>query len=127
MARPSFDLQSHSTCSDGALPPREVVAQAAQAGVELLALSDHDTVQGVAEALEAAAAHGVRLVPATELSALDGDYEDLHVLGYGIDHTSADLHDALADFRRDRLARGDRMVDALRELGWELDPPDLGG
>jgi 3',5'-nucleoside bisphosphate phosphatase len=127
MARPSFDLQSHSTCSDGALPPREVVAQAAQAGVELLALSDHDTVQGVAEALEAAATHSVRLVPATELSALDGDYEDLHVLGYGIDHTSADLHDALADFRRDRLSRGDRMVEALRELGWELDPPDRGG
>jgi 3',5'-nucleoside bisphosphate phosphatase len=123
---PTFDLQSHSTCSDGALAPRAVVAAAHAAGVELLALTDHDTVDGVDEALEAAAACGLGLVTATELSAIDGDREDLHVLGYGIDHRSAELLDALERFRADRAARAHRMADALREAGLELEFPDRG-
>ena len=126
MPAPTFDLQSHSTCSDGALPPRGVVAAAAAAGVELLALSDHDTVDGVDEALEAAAAHGLRVVPAAELSAIDGEREDLHVLGYGLDHRSVELRDTLARFRADRAARAHRMADALREAGFALDFPDRG-
>jgi len=124
---PTFDLQSHSTCSDGALPPRAVVAAAHAAGVELLALSDHDTVDGVDEALEAAAAHGLGLVTATELSTIDGEREDLHVLGYGLDHRSRGLLDALEGFRADRAVRADRMADALREAGLELEFPDRGG
>jgi hypothetical protein len=68
---PRFDLQSHSTRSDGALEPAEVVARAAQAGVQLLALSDHDTVAGVDEALKAGTEHGVVVVPAIEISAID--------------------------------------------------------
>src|SRR3954468_9385696 len=126
VSRPTFDLQSHSTCSDGALAPRAVVAAAAAAGVELLALSDHDTVDGVDEALEAAAAHGLVLVPAAELSAIDGEREDLHVLGYGLDHRSDELLATLARFRVDRGARARRMADALREAGFELDVPDRG-
>jgi 3',5'-nucleoside bisphosphate phosphatase len=118
---PTFDLQSHSTRSDGALEPSGVVAAAAAAGVALLALSDHDTVDGVAEALAAAASHdGLRVVPATELSALDGELEDLHVLGYAFDHTSPALLDALAAFREDRNARAGRMADALRADGLAL-------
>src|SRR5512132_3882077 len=66
MAAPAFDLQSHSTCSDGALPPRAVVAAAADAGVELLALTDHDTVDGVDEAMQAGAACGLRAVRMAE-------------------------------------------------------------
>src|SRR3954454_20400988 len=124
--RPTFDLQSHSTCSDGALPPRAVVAAARAAGVELLALSDHDTVDGVDEALEAAAAEGLGVVPATELSSIDGDHEDLHVLGYGIDHRNPALRDALERFCADRRARCERMAAALREAGFELDFPDRG-
>jgi 3',5'-nucleoside bisphosphate phosphatase len=89
VSSPAFDLQSHSLHSDGELPAAQVVENAATAGVELLALSDHDTVDGVDEALAAGAVHGVRVVPATEISAVDGTYEDLHVLGYGIDHRSA--------------------------------------
>jgi predicted metal-dependent phosphoesterase TrpH len=123
---PTFDLQSHSTCSDGALPPHAVVAAAAAAGVELLALSDHDTVDGVDEALEAAAAHGLGVVPAAELSTIDGEREDLHVLGYGLDHRSAELRERLEAFRADRSARARRMADALRETGLELDFPDRG-
>ncbi len=125
--RPNFDLQSHSTHSDGASAPREVVARAAAAGVELLALSDHDTVDGVDEALHAAPAEGIRVVPAAELSSLVGDREEMHVLGFGIDLRIAGVLDALRAFRADRVARIGRMADALREIGLEVDLPDRGG
>jgi len=124
MTRPTFDLQSHSTCSDGALAPAEVVARAQEAGVTLLALSDHDTVDGVAEALKAAAAlDGITVVPAVEISALDGEHDDLHILGYRIDHTSPALLEALAAWRVDRHNRALRMAAALRDEGLELDLP----
>jgi 3',5'-nucleoside bisphosphate phosphatase len=103
------------------------VAAAAAAGVELLALSDHDTVDGVDEALEAADARGLGLVTATELSAIDGEREDLHILGYGFDHRSPALLERLEAFRADRAARAHRMADALREAGLELEFPDRGG
>jgi predicted metal-dependent phosphoesterase TrpH len=125
VAAPTFDLQSHSTFSDGSLPPAEVVARAAQAGVELLALTDHDTVDGVDEALAAAHAHGLRLTPAIEVSALDGEHEDLHVLGYGVDHHDPAFLAELERFRADRAVRGDRMADALNECGLELDRAPL--
>jgi 3',5'-nucleoside bisphosphate phosphatase len=121
MGAPTFDLQSHSTRSDGALEPAEVVRLAAEAGVELLALSDHDTVDGVAEALAAGVAHGIRVVTATELSSIDGEHEDMHILGYLVEHDDPVFLDALEEFRADREARAVRMMDALRELGFELD------
>jgi predicted metal-dependent phosphoesterase TrpH len=120
---PAFDLQAHSTASDGALPPRAVVAAAADAGVELLALTDHDTVDGVDEALQASLTRGLRLVPAVELSALDRDGDDLHILGYGIDHRAPALNEALEGFRADRAARAVRMAEALRACGLAIDLP----
>ena len=119
--RPRFDLQAHSRHSDGSLSPREVVALAAEGGVELLALSDHDTVAGVAEALAAGESHGVGVVPAVEISGIYGRYEDLHILGYGIDHRSPELLDSLTSYRRDRAARADRMLDALERLGLAIE------
>ena len=121
MPRPTFDLQSHSLHSDGALPAPEVVARAAEAGVELLALSDHDTVDGIDEALAAARTHGIRLVTAVEISSVQDEYEDLHILGYGLDHADARVRAELERFRGDRARRADRMADALREHGFELD------
>jgi predicted metal-dependent phosphoesterase TrpH len=118
---PTFDLQSHSVHSDGALTPVAVVAAAAEAGVELLALTDHDTVDGVADAESAAREHGLRLVPAVELSAVDPLGEDLHVLGYEIDTADAGLAERLESFRADRRGRIGRMADAMEELGWEID------
>jgi adenylyl-sulfate kinase len=119
---PTFDLQSHSLHSDGELPAAQVVENAARAGVQLLALSDHDTVDGVDEALAAGALHGVRVVPATEISAVDGPYEDLHVLGYGVDHRSGLLAERLRDARGDRARRAEGMAGRLRELGFTIDP-----
>jgi 3',5'-nucleoside bisphosphate phosphatase len=128
MAPPRFDLQSHSTHSDGALEAAEVVERAAHAGVELLALSDHDTVSGVAEALRAGERHGVRVVPAVEISAIDADAaqpRELHILGYNIDHAGPALTARLAEFLADREQRTLRMAAALRELGLELDEAQL--
>ncbi len=122
---PTFDLQSHSRHSDGELEPAQVVRLAAQAGVRLLALSDHDTTAGVDEALCAGAELGLRVVPAAELSAVDPAGEDLHILGYGIDHRDARLSERLATFRADRERRAERMALALRELGYELDERPL--
>jgi predicted metal-dependent phosphoesterase TrpH len=117
---PSFDLQSHSLCSDGALPPEEVVARAAQAGVELLALTDHDTVDGVGPAIAAGATHGVTIVPATEISAVQGTHEDLHVLGYALDHRDARLAERLRGARADREQRAGRMAERLAQLGFAV-------
>jgi predicted metal-dependent phosphoesterase TrpH len=122
---PTFDLQSHSNHSDGTLPAADVVAHAAAAGVELLALTDHDTVDGVAEAHAAARAHGIAFSPAAELSAVHGPHEDLHVLGYELDADDGDLRAALDDFRGDRARRIAAMADRLRELGFELDQAPL--
>jgi predicted metal-dependent phosphoesterase TrpH len=119
--RPTFDLQSHSLYSDGALPPGEVVARAAAAGVELLALSDHDTVNGVEEAIEAAIEHRIHVVSAVEISTVDPAAGDLHILGYGIDHRTPGVAARLREFRSDRDRRGWAMVDAVRKLGFHVD------
>ncbi len=120
---PTFDLQSHSTYSDGALAPAEVVEAARTAGVQVLALTDHDTVDGVGEALSAAG--DIRVIPAVELSSVHGTHEDLHILGYGLDHTDPTLLATLADFRQDRIRRIHAMAENLRALGFTIDPARL--
>jgi 3',5'-nucleoside bisphosphate phosphatase len=122
---PKFDLQSHSVHSDGALTPDEVVRAAAQAGVELFALSDHDTAAGVAEAQAAADELGISLVAATEITSVFDGQQDLHVLGYLIDPSEATLTETLEHSRSDRERRAQAMADALRELGFELDDEAL--
>jgi len=125
---PRFDLQSHSTHSDGALPAAEVVRRAADAGVELLALSDHDTVSGVSEALQEGERAGVRVVPAVEISAVDEGSpvpRELHILGYNVDHAGPQLTSRLTEFLADREARTLRMAAALEECGFELDRSEI--
>jgi predicted metal-dependent phosphoesterase TrpH len=121
----AFDGQSHSTRSDGSLEPAEVVARAAAAGVEVLALTDHDTVAGVGEVLAGGRRLGVRVVPAVELTAVDGAHDELHVVAYGIDHEAPGLVAALADLRADRERRVLAMADRLEELGLALARDEL--
>ncbi len=135
---PRFDLQSHSTHSDGALSAAAVVERAADAGVQLLALSDHDTISGVSEAIATGEQLGLRVVPAVEISAIDDGaggpggvglgipiQRELHILGYNIDHTGALLTDRLAGFLADREQRTLRMAAGLVELGFELDEREI--
>ena len=122
---PDFDLQSHSVHSDGALSAADVVAHAAAAGLRTMALTDHDTVDGVGEALAAAKEHGLRCSPAAELSSVSGEFEDLHVCGYELRHDDPVLLETLEDFRADRGRRIWAMADKLEELGFQLDRSDL--
>ena len=110
-----LDLQSHSTYSDGELPPAEVVASAAKAGVTTLALTDHDGIDGVAEAAEAAKAAGLALVPATEMSCVHGSTDDMHMLGYWVDTIA--IAPACQRAQRERITRAEEIVERLNAQG----------
>jgi predicted metal-dependent phosphoesterase TrpH len=122
---PTFDLQCHSTHSDGTLPPAEVVSQAAAAGVELLALTDHDTVDGVSEAIAAGERAGLRVVSGVEMTAIRGSELDVHILAYGIDPDHPGLSAALTRSRADRERRIDVMTDRLAAEGLVVDRGEI--
>jgi 3',5'-nucleoside bisphosphate phosphatase len=122
--QPNFDLQSHSTFSDGSLAPAAVVARAAGEGVEVMALTDHDTVDGVREATVAAREQGLRFSPAAEISAVHRPDADVHILGYEL-RLDGLLLDALEGFRADRARRIEEMAERLRELGLHVDDREL--
>lgn len=113
-----IELQSHSTVSDGQLPPAEVVEKAAEAGVTTLALTDHDGVAGVPAAAAAAARLGIELVPAIEMSCVHPYAEDLHVCGYWIDLEA--MEPICARAQRERRERAGEIVENLRREGFEL-------
>lgn len=111
------DFHTHSTRSDGRLSPTALVELAAARGVRTLALTDHDTLDGLDEAAAAAARHpGMRLVPGVELSC-DVPGTEVHMLGLCIDATDAALRVQLERFRRGRVDRAEKMVAALAALG----------
>lgn len=114
-----IDLHVHSTASDGLYTPAEIVAMARELGLRAIAISDHDTVDGVAEALEAAQGADLEVVPAVEISTDLGDTE-YHILGYYIDYANPQFVARLADSGAARLERGQRMLSRLRELGLDL-------
>jgi hypothetical protein len=110
-----IDLHAHTTASDGRLRPRDLVRAAARAGVTVLAVTDHDTTDGLDEALAEGAATGVRVIPGLELSAHAG--MDVHLLGYFIDPREPALAALLGALRRSREARIRTMVGRLQEAG----------
>ncbi len=112
-----IDLHTHSTASDGTLSPEALVELAAERGLSAIALTDHDTVAGVAPAQERGKALGVEVVPAVELGAsLDGVGE-IHLLGYFIDIKNKTLRDRLAWLRDERRSRGRKIVERLKDMG----------
>jgi hypothetical protein len=115
---PHYDLHCHSTHSDGLLTPSAVVARAAARGVDVLALTDHDEVAGLAEAQSAAAGAGIELVCGAELSVSWGD-GTLHVIALGIDPSNRVLTEGLDAIRLGRSTRARRIGDALAAAGIE--------
>jgi predicted metal-dependent phosphoesterase TrpH len=113
-----IELQSHSTVSDGQLAPAEVVAQAWEAGVTTLALTDHDAVAGVEEATEAAKQLGVELVPAIEMSCVHEYAEDLHICGYWVDLTT--IGPVCQRAQKERVNRAEEIIQRLRNWGFEV-------
>jgi predicted metal-dependent phosphoesterase TrpH len=115
------DLHIHSTASDGRLTPAEVVKEAAKKGLRFIALTDHDTIEGIAPALAAAKSFpDLRLIPGVEIST-DIPAGEVHVLGYFFDYTSRELLEKLEQFRNSRLNRAKGMVAKLDKLGIHLD------
>jgi predicted metal-dependent phosphoesterase TrpH len=114
-----IDLHTHSDESDGTFTPSEVVRRAAELGLDVVALTDHDTTAGLEEAGEAAREVGVELVPGVEFSA---EYEgtSIHVLCYWMDVSNEELQTALKRLRDDRFRRGEMMIEKLQALGFDI-------
>jgi len=113
------DLHLHSTVSDGRFTPREVMRRAFGCDLSVVALTDHDTVAGLAEAQREARRLGLELLPGCELSVMAGGI-DVHVLAYGIDAAHPGLHRLLAALRAGREERVRTMVVRLADLGVKL-------
>jgi 3',5'-nucleoside bisphosphate phosphatase len=113
-----IDLQSHSTVSDGELAPADVVRSAAEAGVTTMALTDHDGVAGVPEALETAAELGIECVPAVEMSCVHTYSEDLHVCGYWVELDR--IQPACDRAQQERVDRAKEIISRLNEHGVEV-------
>lgn len=117
------DLHLHTTASDGALTPTQLVDLCAERGLRVICISDHDTTNGLPEALQAAAAYpDLAIIPGIELST-DIPGSEIHILGYFVDHYDERLQSILNDFRDGRRNRGRRMVENLNAMGvsisWE--------
>jgi 3',5'-nucleoside bisphosphate phosphatase len=115
----TIDLHVHSTASDGSMPPGGVVKRAAGAGLRAIALTDHDTVAGIPEALAAGEQYGVRVVGGCEFSAAS-PWGEMHVLGYFLPAESPQLEEFLERCRADRVRRAQEMVQHLQRLGVDL-------
>jgi predicted metal-dependent phosphoesterase TrpH len=113
------DLHSHTTASDGALAPRELVRLAARHRVRVLAVTDHDSTEALPEAIEEAAHHGIDIVPGLEINT-DVPGAEIHVLGYYMDWQAEWFQGFLREQRAERAARVHRIVERLTELGMPL-------
>ncbi len=115
------DLHIHSTASDGQLEPEDIVRKSAESGLTVIAIADHDTVDGIASALVAAKAFPwLKVIPCVELST-DVPSGEVHILGYFIDYTSQELQATLKRLRNSRRERAQGMVTKLRSLGIHIE------
>lgn len=118
----SIDLQVHSDASDGKFTPREVVVLAKENGVQVMALTDHDTVAGLPEVMIAAQEIGLKVIPGIEISA---EEHGIHLLGYGLDYKNAELLAELEKAKQGRLEGAKKMVVNLQKSGFAVDWSDV--
>ena len=119
------DLHSHTTASDGTLSPRELVLAAVRQGVTVLAVTDHDSTDGLAEAMEEAAKHPpLTIVPGLEINC-DVEGAEIHVLGYFVTYAADWFQDFLREQRAERVARVHRIAERLGELGMPIEPAEV--
>ena len=119
------DLHSHTTASDGTYAPRDLVREAVRRGVRVLAVTDHDSTEGLAEAMDEAAGHpGLTVVPGIEINC-DVEGGEIHVLGYLMDYQAPWFAEFCRDQRTERRARIHRITERLAELGKPVDPEEV--
>ncbi len=115
------DLHIHTTASDGRLSPAEIVQKSAELGLTVIAISDHDTVDGIVPALEAAKAYPeLKVIPCVEIST-DVPSGGVHVLGYFVESSNHELQATLERFRMSRRERAQGMINKLGDLGIHID------
>lgn len=115
----AVDLHTHTTASDGTLSPRELVALAKEMGLAAVAITDHDTVDGLAEGLAAAKELDIRVIPGVELST-ELEHREIHIVGLGIDRSNRRLLELLAQRKAERARRNDLLLARLAELGMPI-------
>jgi len=119
-----IDLHVHSTYSDGTLSPRAIIDLAKKTGVQAIAITDHDTVEGVAEALAYGREAGVEVIPGIEISSWLNNIP-LHILGYRFRHNDSDLHRRLFRLQEGRQIRNEKILSKLNHLGIDLTMAEL--
>lgn len=115
-----FDLHTHTTASDGTMKPRELVVLAKNKGLKGIAITDHDTTEGVEEALIAGYELNVTVLPGIEISS-SFQGEEIHILGYLLDWQSETLRRKLMDLKTERVGRARKIIIRLKDLGYFLD------
>ncbi|RPI75993.1 MAG: PHP domain-containing protein [Ignavibacteriales bacterium] len=118
------DLHTHTTYSDGACSPEELINKAVRAGIEIISITDHDNTKGFKEAYEAGKKLGVEVIPGVEISSEISNRE-IHILGYLFDPDNIELEHYLNFFRAERIKRASRIVDKLRNLGFNIHLDDV--
>jgi len=113
-----IDLHMHSTCSDGQNKPEKLVEIAAAAGITTMALTDHDTINGLERASARASQLGIDFIPGIEIGSQGG--RELHILGYGVDCNDKGLKSFYEDNRIHRITRRDKFIELLNKLGIEI-------
>lgn len=117
------DLHNHSLYSDGLFTPKAIVDMAIDCGLDVVALSDHDTVKGVAEAVEYGKTKNITVIPAIEISTFAGI--EIHILGYNIDYKNKEFLQVVENVKSMRRSRNERILDKLDEYGIKLNRDNL--
>lgn len=122
-----IDLHVHSSVSDGTDTPTRLVLNAVTAGLDVIGLTDHDTPDGIMEAVEASKRSGIKILPGIEMLVREKDGKSVHLLGYGCDPYHQPLLEELARIRVGRTGRIQAMLDKLAECGCPLTMDDVMG
>lgn len=124
MTTEKTDLHMHSYFSDGYHPPERLIDKAKNQGIKILSITDHDSVNGINQAIEYAEGLGIEVIPGVEISTDIRDTE-VHILGYFVDPANKDLEHYLNFFREERVKRAIRMVNKLNIIGLNISIEDV--
>lgn len=119
-----IDLHVHSSFSDGTCTPGQLIRLAKESGLSAIALTDHDTVEGIQEAIKAASGSGIELIPGVEMSCLYHQ-KDIHIVGLLIDHENPDLLCSIRHYQDNRAKRNEVMAKKLTDGGFSVTVPEL--
>jgi 3',5'-nucleoside bisphosphate phosphatase len=118
------DLHIHTDHSDGHYSPGQIIKKAKYAGIDVLSITDHDNLNGIPEAVEAAKEFGIEVIPGVEISSDIGDRE-VHILAYFVEQNNPELERYLLFFREERVKRAERIIKKLKSLGMSIELDDV--